>query len=111
MRLEEEEPDREPWQLDELKAFFSSPVFTEGLRPTAGRGEAAYWLPLLALFTGARLGELAPLTVADITTDNPAGISTIRVTEHLEQGRRLKNVGSRRVVSIPPELVGLGFMQ
>ena len=96
MRLEEEEPDREPWQLDELKAFFSSPVFTEGLRPTAGRGEAAYWLPLLALFTGARLGELAPLTVADITTDKPAGISTIRVTEDLEQGRRLKNVGSRR---------------
>ncbi len=110
MRLDEEEPNREPWQLEELRILFSSSVFTQRLRPTAGRGEAAYWLPLLALFTGARLGELAPLTVADIATDEPTGISTIRVTEDLEQGRRLKNVGSRRVVPVHPELVRLGFM-
>jgi hypothetical protein len=38
-------------------------------------------------------------------------MATIRVTEDLEQGRRLKNVGSRRVVPIHPELVRLGFMQ
>src|SRR5262249_33913566 len=111
MRLEEEAPSREPWHLEELKVLFSSPVFTQGLRSTAGRGEAAYWLPLLAPFTGARLGELAPLTVADITTDEPTGIATIKVTEDLEQGRRLKNVGSRRVIPIHPELVRLGFIQ
>jgi integrase len=111
MRLEEEAPSREPWQLDELRVLFSSPVFTQGLRPTAGRGEAAYWLPLLGLCTGARLGELAPLTAADITTDKPTGITTIRITEDLEQGRRLKNVASRRVVPVHPELVRVGFMQ
>jgi integrase len=110
MRLQEEKPDREPWQINELKVLFSSPVFTQGLRPKAGRGEAACWLPLLAMFTGARLGELAPLTVTDVTTDEPTGIATIRVTEDLEQGRRLKNVGSRRIVPIHPELVRLGFM-
>jgi integrase len=111
MRLDEEEPNREPWQLEELKVLFGSPVFAEGVRPTAGRGEAAYWLPLLALFTGARLGELAPLTIADVTADEATGISTIKVTEDLEQGRRLKNVGSRRVVPIHPELVRLGFLR
>jgi hypothetical protein len=71
MRLPEDKPTREPWQLEELRLLFTSPVFTEGARPTAGRGEAAFWLPLLGLFTGARLGELAPLTVADVTTDEP----------------------------------------
>ncbi len=111
MRLKEDAPNREPWQLEELKVLFSSPVFTQADRPSAGRGEAAYWLPLLALFTGARLGELAPLTEADITTDELTGIATIKVTEDLEQGRRLKNVGSRRVIPLHPELVRLGFMQ
>jgi integrase len=111
MRLEEDAPNREPWQLEELKVLFSSPVFRQAARPEGGRGEAAYWLPLLGLFTGARLGELAPLTVADVTTDEPTGISTIRVTEDLEQGRRLKNAGSRRVVPIHPELIRMGFLQ
>jgi hypothetical protein len=31
-----------------------------GRMPRAGGGQAAFWLPLLALFTGARLNELAP---------------------------------------------------
>jgi integrase len=111
MRLDEEEPNREPWQLEELKVLFGSSVFTQVARPAGGRGEAAYWLPLLALFTGARLGELAPLTVADVTTDEATGISTIKVTEDVEQGRRLKNAGSRRVVPIHPELARLGFLR
>lgn len=58
MRLGETPADRQPWELDELKVLFSSPVFTKGLRPTGGKGEAAYWLPLLALFTGDRQSEL-----------------------------------------------------
>jgi integrase len=111
MRLDEEAPSRKPWQLEELRVLFSSPVFTQAGRPEGGRGEAAYWLPLLGLFTGARLGELASLTVADVTTDEPMGISTIRITEDLEQGRRLKNLSSRRVVPIHPELMRIGFLQ
>jgi integrase len=110
MRLEEKAPSREPWQLAELQDLFGSPVFTEGTRPVGGRGEAAYWLPLLALFTGARLGELAPLTVADVTADQATRISTIKIAEDLEQGRRLKNPGSRRIVPIHPELLRIGIM-
>ena len=48
-----------PFELADLRVIFSTPVFTQGERPKGGKGEAAYWLPLLALFTGARLGELA----------------------------------------------------
>jgi hypothetical protein len=59
MRLGEDEPDRAPFDLGELQAIFSTPVFTQGERPAGGKGEAAFWLPLLALFTGARRGELA----------------------------------------------------
>jgi hypothetical protein len=87
MRLEEDRPTREPRQIEELRLLFGSPVFTEDARPAAGRGEAAYWLPLLGLFTGARLGELAPLTVADVTTDEPTRVPMITIREEAEEGR------------------------
>ncbi len=66
MRLEEGEPDREPWDTADLVKLFASPVYAEGRRPKAGGGEAAYWLPLLGMYEGARLGELAPLRVTDV---------------------------------------------
>ena len=36
MRVDVGEPDREPWEIDELQLLFSSPVFTEGQRPNGG---------------------------------------------------------------------------
>ncbi len=110
MRLEEDEPDREPWELAELRLLFNSPVFASGDRPKAGCGEAAYWLPLLGLFTGARQGELAPLTASDVTTDEASGISFITVSEDDERGTRLKTASSRRIVPLHPELIRLGFL-
>ncbi len=55
MRLPTRKPRREPWKLEELRTLFGSAIFTEGDRPVAGKGEATFWLPLMALFTGARL--------------------------------------------------------
>jgi integrase len=89
----------------------AAPVFSQGARPAAGGGEAAFWLPLLGLFTGARLGELAPLTAADVTTDQATGIPIITITEDRENGRRLKTAASARVVPVHPELVRLGLLR
>ncbi len=111
MRLGEPDPDRAPWEPAELRVLFASPVFTEGARPKAGRGGAAFWLPLLGLFTGARLGEIAPLSAADVKTDELTNIHSITITEDPEQGRRLKTPGSRRVVPVHPELVRIGFLE
>jgi integrase len=69
MRLEVDDSDRAPFEPDELQAVFNSPVFTKGERPKGGKGEAAFWLPLLGLFTGARRGELASLRPTDIAHD------------------------------------------
>jgi len=111
MRLEEDEPLREPWDIAELQVLFSSPVFVGGSRPAGGRGEAAYWLPLLGLFTGARQGELAPLRAGDVTKDEETGIWLISITEDEARGTRLKTASSRRVVPVHPELVKLGFLE
>jgi integrase len=88
-----------------------SAIFTRGERPRAGGGEAAFWLPLLGLFTGARLNELAPLTAADITRDEATGIACINIKEVLEQGRPLKTEGSARVLPVHPELIRIGFLR
>jgi len=110
MLLEDKPSDREPWTPEDLRGLFASPVFSAGERPRGGGGDAAYWLPLLGLYTGARLGELAPLTVRDIVTEDETGITAIKFSEIEEEGRRLKTISSRRVVPIHPKLVDLGFL-
>ena len=56
----------EPFSNQELQRLFASPVFTQGLRPEGGKGEAAYWLPLISLFSGSRRTEIAQLRVEDV---------------------------------------------
>jgi integrase len=99
---------REHIPVEDLQRLFASEVFTQGARPRAGKGEAAYWLPLLALFSGARLEELGQMTVQDVkrTTD---GIDYFEVTDQGD-GQRLKTKGSRRAVPIHPELIRLGLL-
>lgn len=106
-----------PLTVDELNAIFSLPVFASGERPTKGRGEAAYWIPLLLLFTGARPGEVAQLIVSDFEQDD-GGKWLMRYSddgEHPAIGRRsLKTsrhgTGSR-VFPVPQTLLDLGIVR
>lgn len=108
---------RLPFDAPALKAIFSSPVFTNGERPKRLAGEAAYWLPLLGLFTGARLEELGQLRVEDIAertyVDANGGERSawfIHLREDEKDGLTLKNDASERRVPVHPELVRLGFV-
>jgi hypothetical protein len=106
MRLPEAKPSRQPWEPDELSLLFRSPVFTKGLRPAGGKGEAAFWLPLLALYSGARLSELAPLAVDDIKIDTASGVPFMTVVEDATLGRTVKTDTSVRA-SCTPNFCGL----
>jgi integrase len=97
----------EPFTVDELNKLFASPVYAEGKRPTGGRGEAAFWFPLLALYTGARRTELAQLKVGDVRESD--GIWFIDFNDAGE-GQNLKNLSSARSVPIHRQLIGLGFL-
>jgi integrase len=111
MRLTEERSNRQPWEPEELKALFASPIYLEGERPVGGKGEAAYWLPLLALFSGARLNELAPMCADDVKLDVASGVRFITVIEDADAGRSLKTDSSVRAVPIHSELVRIGFLE
>lgn len=108
---------RKPFDLTALNAIFASPVYVEGSRPKRLAGEAGYWLPLLALFTGARLEELGQLRPDDVIEetypdadghDRKAWIIHIREDE--AAGLNLKNAASERRVPVHPELERLGFI-
>lgn len=101
-----------------LKAIFGSPIYTDGARPAAGAGEAAYWLPLLALYTGARLTELGQLHPDDVlqetyrdADDNQHSAWVIRIVENAERGQQVKNEGSERRVPVHADLITLGFLK
>jgi len=100
---------RRPWTDDELKTLFAAPLHTAYALPKASNGgcEAAYWIPLLGLFTGARLGELCQLAAGDVKTVD--GIPAIVITDDGE-GQSVKTDAGRRTIPIHSELIRLGFM-
>lgn len=65
-----------------------------------------YWLPLLALFSGARLNELCQLTRDDVQEHD--GVDTICILDE-DIGKRLKTEASRRIIPIHSQLLRLGF--
>jgi integrase len=106
---------RRPWTDDELSALFGSPVFTryalpdskEAGRATPSGRDAAYWIPLLGLYSGARPGELCQLRVSDIA--EVEGIPCMTITDEGD-GQRVKTAAGHRTIPIHSELVRLGFL-
>jgi integrase len=111
MRLREARSDRQPWEPEELSALFASPIYLKGERPIGGKGEAAFWLPLLGIFSGARLNELAPMCVEGVKTDAASGVRFMAVIEDEEEGRSVKTEGSVRAIPIHSELIRIGFLE
>jgi len=101
---------RRPWSELELQTLFGQPLFQEYRLPRDWRAgsDAAYWIPLLALYTGARLSELAQLKANDIKVFEE--IPTISITS---QGvnQQLKTSASSRSIPIHSELIRLGFFE
>ena len=98
----------EPFSAAELTTLFASPVHAAGERPRGGRSEAAYWLPLIALFSGGRRTEIAQLRIRDLRQSSE-GIWFIDISNQGE-GQSLKNVGSARSVPVHAELIRLGLL-
>ena len=68
-----------------------------------------FWLPPLALFTGARLNELCQLRVHDIIEDSH-GVRLISINAN-GFDKSLKNQQSAREIPICSKLVDLGFLE
>lgn len=96
------------YSATDIEAIFSSHLFTDGLRPKTGAyGEAPYWLPLLAYYTGARVEELAQLHLKDFQAID--GIYYIHINDEADD-KSVKNRASVRRVPLHSHLIELGFI-
>jgi integrase len=95
---------RMPFTDSELIALFTSPEFTQ----REFQNVYAYWLMPLALFTGARLGELTQLYVSDVVQLD--GLPCLNISDE-EVGQRVKNNNAKRLVPLHSALIDLGFLR
>ncbi len=103
---------RLPYDADDLEKIFSCPLFTEQKRPKGGGGEAAVWLPRLALYSGSRIEELAQLRVKDVCCER--GIWYFNITAETENKKELtslKNEASIRKLPIHSKILEAGFLE
>jgi len=101
---------RRPWTEEELATLFSQPLFTEKkfLKDKKSGGWAAYWIPLIAIYSGARVSEICQLTKNDIDTCTSYPVIKIR-SKSADQ--RLKTVNAERDIPIHQRLIELGFLK
>lgn len=114
------EKARRPFTSAELVKLFSSPNFV-GCKGTSRRfdtgpvvmRDAYFWIPVLGLYTGARLAELVQLHLDDVGTEGP--ISFIDINERNPPGipgsrKHVKSEAGVRKIPLHPDLVELGFL-
>lgn len=104
---EENEEKRQPFELEHLNALFKAPVYSEGARPGKGGRDAAFWLPLLGLFTGGRLEELGQLHLNDVQEREGQWYLRIKA---IHPNQKIKNSASYRTIPIHEELITIGFI-
>ena len=113
---------RLPFDDADIREIFSAPMF-RGFDGRAGAGyrdrpgkavvkDAKYWLPIVALFTGARLEEIGSTLASEVRQQDGVWFFDILERGHEEEGeqRSIKNDQSRRVVPLHQKLIDLGFL-
>ncbi len=101
---------RDTFTPDDIAKLFSNPVFLENKT----KKPAYYWIPLIALYTGMRLEEVAQLHCADLYQVEDSDLWVIDVNDKgIDEeglGKNLKNKNARRLVPVHPTLLKEGLL-
>jgi integrase len=99
----------QPFTVDELNTLFKA--MPREVKPKKHTPDAALpWVALIALYTGARLEEIAQLTTADVRDEGANGATVTIIDVHNGGDNKLKNETSARLIPVHPELVRLGLL-
>lgn len=105
--------ERPGFSTDELRTLCKLPIWTgcrsESERLAAGSviiHDATYWVPLVAMYTGARREEICGLFLSEVEVFE--GSPCLRFEDNAI--RNLKTEESKRRVPLHPELIRLGFL-
>jgi integrase len=105
---------RPAYSTSDVETLFNYTIWT-GCRSAARRHipgnhivwDGLYWCPLVSAYSGARLEEIAALSLAEVILDHPVP----HFVFHENDSRGLKTVASERKVPIHPVLIELGFIR
>jgi integrase len=89
-----------PYTIEELKLIFAPANLLTAKKPHQ------FWVPLIALFTGARLNEICQLHLEDIKQDD--GIWAFHINQ--KGVKRLKTHSATREVPISQTLIDIGLL-
>lgn len=108
---DEDECKQRAFRPDELRRLFEGAEYMSF--SSSADDQDKYWLPLLGLFTGARVNELCQIN-PQCDIGEASGILFIQITETTEADegvqKAVKNKGSQRDIPIHATLLRLGFM-
>ncbi len=112
---------RDVFTTDELVTIFSAPWYQAGKGADKHWRPHYYWLPLMGIYTGGRLNELAQLYLNDVrqspsgvwfidfNLDMPEKIDADSRAHSDELDKKLKTANALRCVPLHPSLVALGL--
>lgn len=100
---------RKVFEPSDLERLFNTDIYRANRRPRGGGGEAAFWFPLITLFSGMRQSEVAGLRVGDLRPDQTTGIWLFDVRPTEERG--VKTASSIRQVPVHSELIRIGLLR
>ncbi|OZY27413.1 hypothetical protein CJF40_15465 [Pseudomonas lundensis] len=120
-KITRDQDDRLRFEKTDLEKIFSAHWFSTGTgeRNKQGRFHLFrphfYWLPLLGVYTGARLNELSQLYITDVKATE-TGVHyldfNLDAPDKLDldgPDKSLKTVNSKRIVPLHPHLIELGL--
>lgn len=101
---------RDPITNAEAQRIFAHPLFVEhkGIKTKQIQHASHFWLPLIAAYSGMRLGEISQLHVSNI---RKIGEINCFVVEASTNHHYLKTANAERAIPIHNELLRLGFLQ
>ncbi len=101
---------RDPITNAEAQRIFAHPLFVEhkGIKTKQIQHASHFWLPLIAAYSGMRLGEISQLHVSNI---RKIGEINCFVVEASTAHHYLKTANAERAIPIHNELLRLGFLQ
>jgi integrase len=88
---------------DQLIALFESDKYLKG----QFKRSSEYWAPLIALYSGARLGEILQLLCEDVRKEENVWVFDINEIDD----KQVKTIKSNRLVPIHTTLLNLGFIK
>jgi integrase len=105
---------RDAFSKKQLETLFSSSIYT-GCKSVGRRFEVGemivkdslYWLPLLGLYTGARLQEIAQIYVDDVR--EVEGVWVLDINANAVD-KKLKNASSKRIIPLHKAVIDAGFL-